>query len=106
MLGFSINRISLIGKDHVKFIKFMSEVSIKKYTAVFLLISAILSLIKGFHYHVIEQRNEFDDQNYPILFYRIPFINLSLAKVVDAFNALADLSNYLVFIIIQLQMMK
>jgi hypothetical protein len=45
-VAFALNRISLIGKDHNKLVKFMSDVSIKKYLGVTLFISVGLSVVK------------------------------------------------------------
>ena len=49
-VAFALNRISLIGKDHGKLVKFISKVGIEKYIVVTLLISSLLSWIKGLKY--------------------------------------------------------
>ena len=62
-VAFALNRIALIRKDHSKIVKFISELDIKVYTAVCLLLSSSLSWIKYFKYQV----NYFEPHmNYPI----------------------------------------
>ena len=51
-IGFAFNRISLIGKDHNKLVKFMCKISIKKFIGVSLFISIGFSLIKFFEYDI------------------------------------------------------
>ena len=51
-IAFSLNRISLIGKDHGKLVTFMSELGVKKYILATFLISCSLSWIKGFKFQI------------------------------------------------------
>ena len=51
-IAFSFSRIALIGMNHNKLVKFMSEIGIKKYVAISLLFSSILSVIKYFSYKI------------------------------------------------------
>ena len=98
-VAFAFNRISLIGNDHNKLVKFMSDVGIKKYTAVSLLISVGLSVIKFFSYRI--------NYGQPDLFYPIDynelsldFININLAYFI--INSISDLLNYCLFILVHL----
>ena len=102
-IAFAFNRISLIGKDHNKLVKFMSDVGIKKYTAVCLLISIGLSSVKYFSYRLNYGKG--DDNSYPIeyninLFYDIG--NEKKSTIYFTFNFVSDLLNYLVFLLIHL----
>ena len=98
-VAFAFNRISLIGKDHNKLVKFMSDVGIKKYTAISLLISVGLSVIKLFSYRI-----NYGQPNllYPIDYNEVSFdftnINLSYFII----NSISDLLNYCVFIFVHL----
>ena len=103
-VGFSISRLSLIGKNHSKLIVFISELHMSYYIIASTLISVALSLVKIFRYQV----NRFDPiQEYPIPFDQ-NFNNIyssnfeTKARLVNIFNAVADLTNYLVFIVINI----
>ena len=103
-VGFSICRLSLIGKDHSKLIKFMAELKMAYYIVVSTIISVALSIAKIFHYQV----NEFDPgQDYPIPFDR-NFNNMyspdfaTKARVINVLNAVSDLTNYFVFILVNI----
>ena len=97
--AFALNRISLIGKDHGKFVTFFSEVGIKKYIAVSLLISCSLSWIKYFKYEV----NYSDaDSGYPmyILSYIITYSTTSFNEFFVIYNLISDIINYAIFVLI------
>ena len=103
-VGFSICRLSLIGKDHSKFIKFISDVSIRTFIIGSCVISVALSTVKIFHYQV----NTFNpQQDYPIPYDQnynnVYSPNYDIyARLVNVFNAIADLSTYFVFVLINL----
>ena len=62
-VAFALNRIALIGKDHSRIVKFMSEFNIKVYIGVCFLISSSLSWIKYFKY----QLNYYEpNSNFPV----------------------------------------
>ena len=100
-IAFSLNRISLIGKDHGKLVTFMSEIGIKKYIGITFLISCSLSWIKGFKYEV---NYFYPNSNFPIS-NELDIIQTSLAPhrfddFYFIFNSITDLVNYLVFVVI------
>jgi len=100
-IAFALNRIALIGQDHGKLVKFMSEVGIKKYVAVSLFISCGLSVIKGFKYTV---NYEGDMKSFPIS-NEFDIFNYLIDKLsyLDAFfivNSISDIFNYIVNLII------
>lgn len=109
-VGFSLNRLSLIGKDHGKVITFFSKTSSTKYILVCLIPSVILSLSKAFHYQVNKVDTSFYDndlQQYPIEFNR----NLKnvfssnykiLSRLIRISNSIVDITNSLLFILINL----
>ena len=101
-VGYSLSRLSLVGKDHSKLIKFFSKLSIVYYIIVSTIISVALSVVKVFRYQV----NELDPyQDYPMHFDR-NYNNMfspnfaTKARLVNIFNAFADLTNYFVFILL------
>ena len=102
-VAFALNRISLIGKDHGKLVTFMSELGVKKYIGITLLISISLSWIKGFKYEI----NYFypdPDSNFPMpnemdILLTSPYSS----RFIDfyfTFNSISELVNYLVFVVI------
>ena len=98
-IAFSLNQISLIGTSHGKFVTFFSQLGIKVFIGVTILISCSLSWIKGFKYHV----NHF-----------VPFLNYPISSQIDILiinsdsfknayfiiNFICDLFNYFVFVVI------
>ena len=99
-IAFSLNRISLLGKDHGKIVTFISEVGIKRYIIVTVLISLLLSWMKFFQYEV--------NYYYPHLSFPM-FNQVSITANSNAFkdvffifNVISDLSNYFVFVVISI----
>ena len=96
-VAFALNRIALIGKDHGKLVNFMSQVGIKTYLAVCLLISCGFSVVKYFKYEINYDQPE---ASYPISndhdlssIHRTHISN-------DGFiisNSIFDILNYVVF---------
>ena len=114
-VAFALNRIALIGKDHGRIVKFMSELDIKVYLAVCFLISSSLSWIKYFKYNV----NNFEPHlNYPIpnelniiymANYRIEYFDVNMDQVLGfkipvllffIYNSISDVINYVVFVVV------
>ena len=96
-VAFAFNRISLIGKDHGKFVEFFNGVGKKKYIGVCFIISCGFSVIKYFKYKINFDR--FVD-SFPIS----NEVNLSWSYWTgasnDAFfilNSIVDFLNYVVF---------
>ena len=98
-VAFAFNRISLIGKDHNKLVKFMSDVGIKKYMTISFLLSVGLSVIKFFSYRINYGRPDF---SYPIDYNELSFSfsNINLAYFI--INSISDLINYCLFILVHL----
>ena len=102
-IAFALNRISLIGKDYNKLVKFMSDVGIKKYTAVCFLISIGLSSVKFFSYRINYGKG--DNYYYPTEYSFILLYDNGGEKkstLFFTFNFISDLLNYLVFLLIHL----
>ena len=97
--AFALNRISLIGIYHGKLVTFFSQLGIKVFIGVTILISSSLSWIKGFKYEV---NYFFPFLNYPMSTEMdITIINSNSFN--DAYfiiNFICDLFNYVVFVII------
>ena len=100
-IGFAFNRISLIGKDHNKLVKFMSDLGIKTYIGVTLFISIGLSVIKFFEYRI----------NIGSTLNDYPFFHEFVQQFADNIEAqvkpflvifafISDLFNYFVFLIV------
>ena len=96
-IAFALNRISLIGKDHGKFVKFISEVNVKAYIIVSLFISCGCSVVKYFKYEI-----NYDEpgNSYPISnelgLLSIHRTHISNDGVIIA-NSIFDILNYIVF---------
>ena len=100
-VAFALNRISLIGREHGKFVAYISEIAVKKYIGVSLFISASLSWIKYFKYRV----NYFYPYwNYPMSNEMdIMLLSMDSTRFEDfyfTYNTISDLVNYLVFVVI------
>jgi hypothetical protein len=99
-VAFALNRINLIGKDHGKIVTFFSEVGIKKYIVITLLISATFSWIKFFTYKVNHSNPE---ANYPITnelsIYIYNFKN-AFYVFYFIFSFISSFVNYLLFVVI------
>jgi hypothetical protein len=97
-IGFAFNRISLIGKDHNKLVKFMSELGIKKYIGVTIIISIGLSINKFFKYDI---NIEDSFQSYPIsLEYMSREEKDSENLIFYILNFISDIFNYFIFLIV------
>ena len=98
-IGFAFNRISLIGKDHNKLVKFMSDLGIKKYIGVTLLISIGLSVIKFFEYDI---NSGYPFESYPISYEYTNLITDDNNKSLTVYilNLISDFFNYFIFLII------
>ena len=97
-IAFALNRISLLGKDHGKLVKFISDVSIKYYIAVTFLISIVLSVIKFFKYTI---NYGLDRLNFPISNKMDIFsVHNVYSDAYMIINSISDLLNYVVFVVI------
>ena len=99
-IRFAFNRISLIGKDHSKLVKFMCDLSIKKYIAFSLFISIGLSVIKVFEYDI---NPGLPNYSYPISY---DYISSFVLEKISHFFILTFISDYLlnhvIFLLINL----
>ena len=101
-VAFSLNRIATIKKDENKLLKFISEVSIKKYIAVSLIISAGLSVMKYFKYDI---NYDYPTMNYPIsnewdIFDVYKKQSHSFDDAFFIVNSISDIVNYVLFVLI------
>lgn len=99
-VAFALNRISLIGKNHGRIVRFFSEVNIKAYTIATSFISIALSVVKGFRYKINYDHSE---QSYPIQFEQDIWLKFSWDR--DAYvivNCICDILNYVVFVAIHI----
>lgn len=99
-VGFAINRLSLIGKNHAKIILSISNMSVTKFFLITLIPSAIFPIVKIFRFRI----NTLDPEDlYPIPFGYI-FSNHDKAKLFSylSFNFLYDFVNSFVFWILNL----
>jgi hypothetical protein len=98
-IAFAFNRISLIGKDHNKLVKFVSDVGINKYMIVTFIISFALSFIKFFSYRINYGQSHF---SYPINYdYQSNmFKDVNLTYFI--LNSISDSLNYGVFLFVHL----
>lgn len=101
-VAFSINRIYLVGKNE-GFFTFFSKLSILKYMTFSIIISILLSLVKGFRFQL---NTMLPTESFPMIFYRNIFVLATYKKTIYCllfvFDAIYDLSNYIIFNIINL----
>ena len=96
-IAFLMNRLFLIGKDHSKFTKFMSETKVLHYSIFTLIVGFIISFVKVFRY-----RANFFEYNldYPKNFaFDRHSSNHALIFIFLVFNSVSDLINGSVFLI-------
>ena len=97
-IGFAFNRISLIGKDHNKLVKFMSDLNLIVYIVVTSIISIGLSVVKFFQFGI---NLEHLDLSYPIFY---DYLNLNSIRdqnqILYIFTFISDLFNYFIFLIV------
>ena len=102
-LAFSINRLSLIGKQN-KLFEFFSKMKIKIYIGIVIIISAIFSLIKAFRFKINTSN---PNEPYPLIFYRMSLIvgdldDKPLFVFLFIMDAIYDFLNYVLFTLINL----
>ena len=100
-VAFALNRISLIGKDHGKIVTFFSELGIKKYIGLSLLISTSLSWVTYFKYYVNYIYNV-ESADFPFLAENNLFTIIS-NNFIDAYyiiNSISSFVNYFLFVVI------
>lgn len=103
-IAFSINRISLIGANHGKFVKFVSDLSPKSYLTFSIILSALFSIIKGFRFKI---NYILPNETYPVLFHHDHRLysqsrSLTYVSLIYAFNSVYDVVNYLLFTIVHI----
>lgn len=100
-VAFALNRIALIGNEHNSFIKFMSEVKLKRYLGVTLFLSILFSWIKYFKYQINHGHQEL---NFPISneldIFTIDIAKSSFLDFYFIFNSISDFLNYVGFFIL------
>lgn len=102
-IGFSLTRLSMIGKKHGKIIEFMDKVSIFRYMSVSLIISLSISVVKPIRYDI-----NLDEPNlsFPIPFdqnkHKYEWLSGAGFAAILVFDFIYDLLNYLVFVLINL----
>ena len=96
-IAFLMNRLSLIGKDHSKFTKFMSETKVIHFSIFTLIVGFIINFVKVFRY-----RANFFEYNldYPKTFaFEQDKLYHTLIIIFIVFNSICDLINGSVFLI-------
>ena len=99
-IGFAFCRISLIGKDHNKLVKFMSDLNLIVYIVVTSIISIGLSIIKFFEYDI--------NPGHPFESYPITYDDNNLTQfgnkdpTLYILNLISDLFNFFIFSIVNL----
>lgn len=102
-VAFSLNRLSLIGKDHNMLTKFVSEVGIKKYIGFVVAFSAILPIVKPFRYQINEVSLLKDTPRLVFELYIKNFWNEIIElKLLIIFNVIHDFISYVLFVLVNL----
>ena len=100
-IAFSLNRLSLIGKDHNAFTKFVSDLNIKVFIIVSILLSGGFSVIKALRYETnLGDLNESTPILFTKLIIRINNPRLYMFKFI--FNFISDVINYDLFVILNI----
>lgn len=99
-VGFALNRLSLIGKDHGKLVNYVSKLTINQFLYRVIVPCLALPIPKIFRY----SPNYYDpDENYPMpFFHTMTEISTALVFVYFAFNILFDVINYVAFLFVNL----
>ena len=96
-IAFLMNRLSLIGKDHSKFTKFMSETKVVHYSIFCLILGFIVTFVKVFRFKANFYQYNLD---YPTNFsFDQVSSNHTLVIVFLVFNSICDILNGSVFLI-------
>lgn len=97
--GFAFNRISLIGKDHNKLVKFMSDIAIWKYIGVTSILSVGLSIVKFFEFDINKGQMVY---SYPLSYeeYNFHVDIVPSNPTLYIINLISDIFNYAVFLIV------
>ena len=97
-LAFAFNRISLIGKEHNKLVKFMSDVALWKYVAVSLFVSILMSVGKFFEYDINQGLTTF---TYPISYdYFSSVLSSPPNPALFIVNFISDVLNHFVLLLL------
>lgn len=97
-LAFAFNRISLIGKEHNKLVKFMSDVALWKYVAVSLFVSILMSVGKFFEYDINQGLTTF---TYPISYdYFSSALSSPPNPALFIVNFISDVLNHFVLLLL------
>lgn len=103
-IGFALNRLSLVGSDHNRLTRFVSDLAIFKYMTFTLIFSTAISVIKPLRYE-INRSFYLGHQTYPILFvhdYEIREKSSLGFLFRFLFNVIYDLINFFLFVIFNL----
>ena len=101
-IAFALNRLSLVGNDHNKVTKFVSDVGVKKYVAATFLIGASFPVVKAFRY-IVNETYYFKDT--PRMYFkgrRGSWYYNTEPIVILVFNIIYDLINYVLFVLLNL----
>lgn len=99
-IGFALNRLSLIGKDHGAIVNYTSNLTLKQFLCRIFLICMILPVVKLFRFLPNFSSPESEYPN-PISSY-FNKIGFTIVFVYMSFNILFDMINYVVFLIVHL----
>ena len=99
-IGFAFNRLSLVGKDHNKLTRFVSDIDVKYYIFIVFIPSAGLSVVKPFRFEI----NAYTSINqFPMLFnFEHEWQSNLKLIVLMVFNGIYDFVNYILFVILNL----
>lgn len=99
-VGFALNRLSLVGKDHEKYTLYVSTLTISQFMTRIAIPCLVLPIVKVFRFMPNSSQPGFDYPN-PIAFY-FSKIKFAYIYVYLAFDIFLDLINYFAFFLINL----
>lgn len=99
-VGFALNRLSLVGKDHDMITQFVSRLSITKFLIFSTVFSIMVSIVKPLQYNIYRFVLPYPEVDVPILFTSQDLNNIEnkKSKLIFIFNSVYDLINYCLFV--------
>lgn len=101
--GFAMTRMSKVGKDHGKFIVFMSETRIKVYMLISMLVSVSLSICKAIQFDI---NLDYPEYSFPIPYVQNPqrseWKKLASLVLIFVINIVYNFLNYFLFSFVHL----
>lgn len=97
-VGFALNRLSLIGKDHKKIVTYVSKLTVKQFLGRTVGLCLVLSVVKVFRFMPNMAQPE-EEYPFPIAHY-FDKLSFSLAYIYMSFDIVFNVINYVLFVVV------